>query len=40
MEVALVGVVCATCVIGGVMIASGEEAASHLFHLQVVNSLR
>jgi archaellin len=30
MEVALVGVVCATCVLGGVMIATGEEAAEQL----------
>jgi flagellin FlaB len=41
MEVALVGVVCATCVIGGVMIASGEEAAEQLdsvFHAGIVQA--
>jgi archaellin len=30
MEIALVGVVCATCVLGGVMIATGDEAAQQL----------
>ena len=30
MEIALVGVVCATCVLGGVMIATSDEAAEQL----------
>jgi archaellin len=30
MEIALIGVVCATCVLGGVVIANGEEASQQL----------
>jgi flagellin FlaB len=41
MEVALVGVVCATCVLGGVVIATGEEAAEQfdsVFHTGIAQA--
>jgi len=41
MEIALVGVVCAICVLGGVMIATGEEAAEQLdsvFHAGIAQA--